>query len=201
MSAEDAIRIRRSIRDYNDRQVPEQLIKDIMDSAVRAPSAHNSQPWHFKVIVSPEIKSSFISALLERYSNYICRPDCGTGERENEGGADRLRRILDKAPVLIVPFLVQDRVKQKNTSEDSLKEKLMAQQGIAVACGYLMLAATSKGLGTCWFAAPLFCQDVVKQVLGVDEKWEPQAFITLGYADSLPGPKLLRRLDEICTFS
>lgn len=50
MDALEAIHTRRSIRKYQDKPVPEELVKKIMAAATSAPSACNTQPWHFVVI-------------------------------------------------------------------------------------------------------------------------------------------------------
>jgi nitroreductase len=45
-----AIHTRRSIRQYLDKPVPEELIQKLLAAAMQAPSARNQQPWHFVVI-------------------------------------------------------------------------------------------------------------------------------------------------------
>jgi nitroreductase len=50
MYAMDAILSRRSIRKYTKQSVPDQLIKELLEAAMNAPSAGNEQPWHFIVI-------------------------------------------------------------------------------------------------------------------------------------------------------
>ncbi|UCD71973.1 MAG: nitroreductase family protein, partial [Syntrophobacterales bacterium] len=50
MDAMDAILSRRSIRKYTKQSVPDQLIKELLEAAMSAPSAGNEQPWHFIVI-------------------------------------------------------------------------------------------------------------------------------------------------------
>ena len=50
MDALEAIHTRRSIRRYEDRAVPEELVEDVLRAAMMAPSAVNKQPWHFVVI-------------------------------------------------------------------------------------------------------------------------------------------------------
>jgi nitroreductase len=46
----EAIRTRRSVRRYDARPVPEELIEKVLAAAMSAPSARNAQPWHFVVI-------------------------------------------------------------------------------------------------------------------------------------------------------
>ncbi len=50
MDALDCIHTRRSIRKYEDKDVPDDLIKQILNAAMTAPSAGNQQPWQFIVI-------------------------------------------------------------------------------------------------------------------------------------------------------
>lgn len=45
-----AIHTRRSIRKYQDRPVPEELVQKLLAAAMSAPSARNAQPWQFVVI-------------------------------------------------------------------------------------------------------------------------------------------------------
>jgi nitroreductase len=49
----------------------------------------------------------------------------------------------------------------------------------------LLLAAHDVGLGTCWLCAPLFCPDVVRDVLALPDDWQPQGVITLGYPEQV----------------
>jgi nitroreductase len=44
------IKTRRSIRKFQDKDVPEDVIKDIIDCARNAPSANNTQSWNFIVV-------------------------------------------------------------------------------------------------------------------------------------------------------
>jgi len=50
MDTLEAIRTRRSIRKYEGRPVPDELIRQVLAAAMSAPSARNAQPWHFIVI-------------------------------------------------------------------------------------------------------------------------------------------------------
>ena len=50
MDALEAIRTRRSIRQYQDKPVPQDLVQQVLTAAMSAPSACNAQPWQFVVI-------------------------------------------------------------------------------------------------------------------------------------------------------
>ena len=49
-----AIKTRRAIRQFKDKEVPDKIIKEILSAAMHAPSAHNEQPWQFVVIKDKE---------------------------------------------------------------------------------------------------------------------------------------------------
>jgi len=50
MEALDAILSRRSIRNYTEEKIPGDLIQELLEAAMSAPSAHNKQAWHFVII-------------------------------------------------------------------------------------------------------------------------------------------------------
>ncbi len=56
MDTIEAIHTRRSIREYQDKPISEELITEILRAAMAAPSARNQQSWEFVVITDPEIR-------------------------------------------------------------------------------------------------------------------------------------------------
>ncbi len=65
----DAIFHRRSVREFEDRDVAPDLIRQILEAGRWAPSGLNNQPWRFAVVTSPEMISRFEP--LTRYSRVI----------------------------------------------------------------------------------------------------------------------------------
>ncbi len=61
-----AIRDRRSVRAYSSREVPEELLIDLLDLANRAPSGFNLQPWHFIVVRNTELKQVLCPIALDQ---------------------------------------------------------------------------------------------------------------------------------------
>jgi len=55
MDALAAILSRRSIRRFTDQPIPDDLLEQLLQAAMSAPSAHNEQPWHFIVIKDRQI--------------------------------------------------------------------------------------------------------------------------------------------------
>ncbi|WP_022666299.1 nitroreductase family protein [Desulfospira joergensenii] len=53
----EAIHTRRSIRKYQDREVPFDLIKKILAAAMMAPSTGDARTWHFILVTDPDKKA------------------------------------------------------------------------------------------------------------------------------------------------
>ena len=47
---------RRSIRDFSSEEIPEMVIKNVLKTAMAAPSGANKQPWKFVVVKDENIK-------------------------------------------------------------------------------------------------------------------------------------------------
>jgi len=64
MTALETIQTRRSIRSFNDAPVDRTLIEQVLEAAVFAPSAKNSQPWRFTVVTGPK-KDEMLAVIRE----------------------------------------------------------------------------------------------------------------------------------------
>jgi len=58
-------------------------------------------------------------------------------------------------------------------------------QSVAAAIQNLLLAAYAEGLGACWMTGPLYSEEEINKLLGMQDK-RLQALIPLGYPASLP---------------
>ena len=61
-AVEETIRQRRSVRRFEDREVPRELLLRVLEAARWAPSAMNRQPWHFVVVTAPERRAALVQA-------------------------------------------------------------------------------------------------------------------------------------------
>lgn len=92
------------------------------------------------------------------------------------------------APVVIVACADPSRPGTKGDQEYYMLD-------VGIAMEHLVLAATDRGLGTCWIGA--FDEEAAKSALGVPENIRIVASTPLGYPDQEPGPRKRRSLDEI----
>jgi len=65
METKEAIRSRRSIRRFEEREVPEEFLREILQAGIWAPSGMNNQPWRFVIIRDKETKEK-----LSRLTHY-----------------------------------------------------------------------------------------------------------------------------------
>ena len=63
MELMDAMRDRRSVRRYQDRKVPRELLEELLTAACWAPSAENTQPWYFVALTQPEELEKMMSTM------------------------------------------------------------------------------------------------------------------------------------------
>ena len=173
------IRTRRSLRRYQPRPVPDELLHDLLEAAIWAPSAHNRQPWRFAVLRTPAVKVGLAQAMGARLRADLQADDLPT--ELIEADVARSYDRLTSAPVLIVLSLSMRDMDVYTDDRRNHNEYIMAVQSVAMAGQNLLLAAHSHGLGACWMCAPLFCPDVVRDALDLPDDWQPQGVIALGY--------------------
>jgi coenzyme F420-0:L-glutamate ligase/coenzyme F420-1:gamma-L-glutamate ligase len=181
---------RRSFRRYTDQSVPAQLIDQLLDAATRAPSSHNRQPWRFAVISNPIVKAQLADRMGERLK--IDRLRAADRVEEIDRDVQRSQARINAAPIIIIACL--------SISHPDQFERLMAIQSVAAAIQNILLAAHDAGLGACWMAAPLYCPDVVRDVLQLPDDWEAQALITVGYPTDEGKPKTRVNFRELTLY-
>ncbi len=152
----EAIKGRRSIRRYRDKDVEEWKIRELIDAARWAPSAGNTQTWRFYVVENEDIKHSLYLAALKQ-------------------------RAVKEAPVVIVVCFDTDEMRAYYGSRGV---HLYGIQDTAAAIQNLLLRAYDLGLGTCWIGA--FDEAAVSSALELKESLRVVALITLGYPAERP---------------
>lgn len=175
----DMIMTRRSIRQYTDQPVPRVLIERLLVAAAWAPSAHNRQPWRFAVVESAEQKEHLARAMGSRLRADLMADSVPQDIIDKD--VTRSYERITSAPVLVCVCLSMRDMDVYPDSKRAHNEVIMAVQSVAMAGQNLLLAAHEAGLGACWMCAPLFCPDVVCDVLSLPDDWQPQGIITLGY--------------------
>ena len=96
---------RRTVRDFSNNELPIEIIKNCIKTAITAPSGANKQPWHFVIIKDTKIKSKIRKAAeKEEKEFYSHRATKEWLEDLNQFGTNWEKEFIDVAPYIIVVF-------------------------------------------------------------------------------------------------
>ena len=139
----DLMKQRHSTRDFADRLVPLDVIKKCLETAGRAPSGANQQPWHFVVVTDPDIKHQIrLAAEEEERAFYAGRASEEWLEALAPLGTDADKSFIDRAGCLIVIF-----AQSYGLAEDGSRLKhYYVQESVGIATGFLITALHNAGL-------------------------------------------------------
>jgi nitroreductase len=196
MTIIEAMKERRSVRRFKEEDVPDNLLREILDAAKQAPSGGNFQPWLFIIIRDDQLKEKSRSFLGDRALRYV-ESDEGKKELEERGQDERFKWIeairsgrfqghVKKAPVLIAIF-------GDTKSPCYIHDCCAATEN-------LILAAKALKLGSCWID-PGFGDELTesqfRDLLKVPENYRIISLIAIGFPAETPEPPPRKGLDEI----
>jgi len=193
-----SIKSRRSIKKLRPGPISRDLIEEIIDIAISAPSAHNAQPWRFIIINDHNVKVQLAKAMSQSWQGDLVNNGISIKEIEKLMVLSE-KRILNASILILVCLTMDDMDKYFDKRKNF--EYLMAVQSVSAAIQNLLLAVHSKGLGACWRCAPLFCMEIVKKVLEIPESFDPQAMIEIGYPDENPRMPPRKPLKDILRYN
>jgi nitroreductase len=188
----EALRRRRSVREFSDRPVPRETIEWLVRCAHTAPSGANKQPWRFVCVQDQAVKQKIREAAEQEEREFYER-------RANEEwlddlaplGTDDTKEFLTVAPWLVVVFQM--------TKDDDGGQVYYLKESVGLASGMFLAAAQLAGLATLTHTpSPM---KFLGDVLGRPESERAFLLIPVGYpTDDCKVPKkaLQRRpLDDV----
>jgi nitroreductase len=190
LSIDAVLTTTRSVRKRLDlsRPVEPEVIRECLELALQAPTASNSQDWHFVVVTDPRQRQALATLYrkgAERYRELMA-PVFQQRMASSEQEARTLARVIDSAQYLIehlqdVPIHVIPCIQGRT---DHLP--IVAQSGlwgsILPAAWSFMLAARSRGLGRSLTSFHLFFEQEAAEVLGIPyEEVMQAALIPVAY--------------------
>jgi nitroreductase len=169
----ELLKTRRSIRDFEDKNVPLDIIGGIIRESCLAPSSGNGQPWRFIIVNNRALIKRLSDESKKNLVSYIERnPDVPVRKYE-DALRNKYFNVFYNAPCLIYIL--------------GLKEIGTAQIDCALAASYLMFSAAARGLGTCWVALGKDSQDPgLLEEIGMPEDCKIVAPIIVGYPKNIP---------------
>ncbi|MDF2156227.1 nitroreductase family protein [Algoriphagus sp. CAU 1675] len=167
---------RRTVREFDSREVPEEVMITLIKTAGTAPSGAHKQPWTFCLISDPEIKRQIrIAAEEEEKISYSSRmPETWKNDLKPLG-TDWKKPFLEEAPYLIVVF------KQSYGIENGEKiQHYYVNESVGIACGFLIAAIHQAGLVTVTHTpSPM---NFLSQILQRPSHEKPYLLLPVGYA-------------------
>lgn len=178
MNTLEVIQKRRSVRRYTDEQLPDEVVQEIIDAGLWAPSGLNLQPWYFVALKSEKKKADLLK-IMESVSKNISSELESRFPNHPQLVSDTRNFIksLGNAPVIVLVFLYRDDYEDEKT----------ATLSVGAAVENMLIAARSKDVASCWLTAA--------QQAGYGKairdkfakgKGELLAIVTLGYTDRWP---------------
>lgn len=182
---------RRSVREFSDKPVPKEVIRQILMTASTAPSGAHKQPWTFCVISSADLKSKIRAAAeKEEYDSYNGRMTPEWLEDLAPLGTDWRKPFLEVAPWIIVVF------KRAFDFKDGKKRNnYYVSESVGIACGFLISAIHEAGLVTLTHTpSPM---NFLTRLLDRPENERAYLLLPVGYAaDDVKVPDLKRKTED-----
>ncbi len=198
------IKSRRSIRAWQDKPVPEELLVQAVELATWAPNGANAQLWYFYVILDKTTIKAIADAAQASMSNMASWPEMARSggfppmARPPQGvtsppaprrsplgdapamilvGTKRRENPIDK--VLAARAKVDERAAQMLQWSSTLNPRI---QSVSAGIAYLLLVLHQMGLGATWMTGPLSqSKGDVEKILKVPSDMDIVALIPVGY--------------------
>ena len=193
----DSIVERRSIRKYKDTEVSKEQIREIVEAAVKAPSAKNRQPWKF-IAYSGETKNEFLNTMEAGLNKVSGAPQLPPDFKRLLSDAYNTLKIMRQAPALIAVVNTNGRSPFENITTDRRITEICDTLSIGAAVENMILKATEIGLGTLWIANTFYAYEELSDFIG--EEGQLACAVALGYADETPDPRPRKPFEDILEF-
>ena len=194
-----AIQSRRSIRKFKSDEVPDAVIRELLDAARLAPSGSNLQATRFVVIKSP----------VERMKLKECTPlpfvahapviiACCIDREAMGNTLARYRELMEAQAFAGTPLddpTLMEAAAKRRSGMDQAAIKAYLTLNAAIAIEHIVLRAVDLGLGSCWIM--MFDSAKTKRMLELDDRYDVVALLPVGYPDQSPAARPRLPLEEL----
>lgn len=214
MNIIEAIRTRKSIRDFTADPVPQHILRKIIEVAVRAPSAENSQPWEF-TIVAGDILDTIRKTNIEKFrSRALPHPDLAT-ESLPRDSVYRRRQIEIAKQLFGLMDIPREDLKKRDRWMELGFRYFNAPSAIVISMDRslsyprpifdigsitqtICLAALHYGLGTCIANQGIAYPEVLHEFAGIPESKRIVISIAIGYPNwDFPANKVVSEREQM----
>lgn len=192
----DYMKKRHSVRDFDPRPVPEEIIAACIEAAGSAPSGANHQPWHFTAIADPQMKARIREAAEEEERAFYAG---GAGD-EWLAALEPIGTGVEKPHLTIAPWLIVVFAQRYGLTQEGRRYKnYYVPESVGIATGVLITALHHAGL-VCLPHTPNPMK-FLGPLCGRPDQEKPVMILPVGWpADSATVPEVAKRkkpLDEI----
>jgi nitroreductase len=167
-----AILNRRSIRSYQNRTIPREIIEELLELATKAPSGKNRQPWRF-IILEGQKKDALATIMTDKVHSQ-------KQQGLDIGSCEISINAIHQASSVILVFNAFS-----NFEEEYNHYRLLTDtQSIGAAIQTMILAAQNFGLGTLWICDIFYSAREICSWL--ERKDELVAAVAIGYPNQSP---------------
>ena len=174
LSADEVLTTTRAVRKRLDleRPVEREVLEECLDIGVQAPTASNSQTYHWVVVTDPEVKKPIAEWYRNNFEVFYGDGAGPSPYPEDDPRTDRLEAVVDSAtylarhlhevPVWVIPCI-------ETRMGEGYPSWLQASMwgSIMPSVWSFMLAARERGLGTAWTTLHLPQEKEAAEVLGL----------------------------------
>jgi len=204
------IKSRRSVRVWQNKEVPEDLLLKAIELATWAPSGGNQQNWRFYIIKNRAILKAFGAAVQNSSELINSWPEAAKFHNPNAPLPQRGAGFFSEAPAAIavaaanyqsqVDQILEAREKiDPQAAEIRLWRNIADSriQSVASAIAHLLLILHQMGLGTVWMTGPIQAKRDLEHLLNVPANLDVVAFIPVGYPAETPVSRGRRPVSEV----
>ena len=172
----EAINTRRSIRQFENRDIPKEVLERILDAGLKAPSSNHQRRWELVTLTDKTI----IHDLAQIVRPYPCRiTEPKTPQQEMFKIAyPRQRSMIEECACVVLPFFKQ----KYPMTEDKNGYGLMDYGATWALVENMLLAATAEGLGAVVHIPVKKEPEQIKAFLKIPDGWYLPTLVILGYA-------------------
>ena len=176
----DVINKKRSIRQFEDKDIPRDMLERILEAGLKAPSSNHQRRWELLTLAD----KSIIMELAKIVHPYSCRiKEAKTPQQEMFRIAyPRQRTMIEESSCVILPCYKQ----KYPLSEDRNGYGLMDYGAVWTLIENMLLAATEEGLGSVVHIPVKKEPSEIKSLFGIPDVWGLPALVVLGYAVENP---------------
>jgi coenzyme F420-0:L-glutamate ligase/coenzyme F420-1:gamma-L-glutamate ligase len=178
-----AVKARRTVREFTDEPVARETVDRAIEAAATAPAPHHTEPWRFVLLQTPAARHRVLGAMREAWI-----ADLRGDGFDDDTIVSRVRHgnLLGQAPCLILVCLVTEGMHAYPDARRQEAEHSMFLLSAGAAIQNLLVALAADGIGSAWMSSALFCPDVTREALGLQDTWEPVGIVAAGVAGRRP---------------